>query len=146
MAKNIDVEFESSKTWANKASDRITEFVGSWPFIFIFFIFLGAWMLLNSAQYLFKPFDLYPFILLNLILSCVAAIQAPIIVMSQNRQAKKDSVRAEHDFKVDMKAEIEIRHLNSKIDQLLSTQWERLLEIQEIQMELMQDNLKNKRV
>jgi uncharacterized membrane protein len=86
---------------------------------------------------IFKPFDPYPFILLNLVLSCLAAIQAPIIMMSQNRQEAKDRLRSEDDYVVNLKAELEIRHLHEKIDHLLMNQWQRLLEIQEIQMELM---------
>ena len=84
-----------------------------------------------------KPFDPYPFILLNLILSCLAAIQAPVIMMSQNRQEAKDRLRSEHDYRVNLKAELEIRHLHEKVDHLLSRQWERLAEIQQIQIELL---------
>jgi uncharacterized membrane protein len=91
-----------------------------------------------------KPFDPYPYIFLNLILSCIAAIQAPIIMMSQNRQEDKDRIHSEHDYLVNLKAEIEIRSLHQKLDHLLVTQWQRLLEIQEIQMELMQEVVKRR--
>ena len=98
-----------------------------------------AWVGVNSAVLFWRPFDPYPFILLNLVLSCLAAIQAPIIMMSQNRQEARDRMRAEHDYQVNLKAELEIRHLHRKVDQLLTHQWQRLLEIQRIQMELMED-------
>jgi uncharacterized membrane protein len=97
------------------------------------------WIALNSFALIWKPFDPFPFILLNLILSCLAAIQAPIIMMSQNRQESKDRLRSEHDYSINLKAELEIRHLHEKIDHLLMNQWQRLLEIQEIQMELMEE-------
>ena len=90
-------------------------------------------------------FDPYPFILLNLVLSCLAAIQAPIIMMSQNRQEAKDRLRSENDFRVNLKAELEIRHLHEKIDHLLNRQWERLAEIQQIQLEMMQEMGRKKR-
>jgi uncharacterized membrane protein len=86
-----------------------------------------------------RPFDPYPFILLNLVLSCLAAIQAPVILMSQNRQESRDRLRSEHDYLINLKAELEIRHLHEKIDHLLMNQWQRLLEIQQIQMELMEE-------
>jgi uncharacterized membrane protein len=86
-----------------------------------------------------RPFDPYPFILLNLMLSCLAAVQAPIIMMSQNRQEARDRLRSENDYRVNLKAELEIRHLHEKIDHLLQHQWERLIEIQQIQIELMNE-------
>ena len=93
---------------------------------------------MNTLILATKPFDPYPFILLNLLLSCLASVQAPVIMMSQNRQEAKDRVRAEHDYQVNLKAELEIRHLHSKLDLLLTHQWQRLLEIQQIQTELLQ--------
>jgi len=126
-------------TLGQRAADRIASFGGSWPFIAIFFAVLMSWMLINSAAVLQQPFDPFPFILLNLVLSCLAAIQAPIIMMSQNRQAVRDRLQAEHDYQINLKAELEIRHLHQKIDHLLSHQWERLIEIQEVQMELMEE-------
>jgi len=98
---------------------------------------------INSALIIWKPFDPYPFIFLNLILSCLAAIQAPIIMMSQNRQEARDRLHAEQDYRMNLKAELEIRHLHEKIDHLLMNQWQRLMEIQQIQMELM-DELSHK--
>ena len=140
MARNVNAEFEKKITFAQRISDSLTLFVGSWTFIIIFGAVLVLWLAVNVII-IWKPFDPYPFILLNLVLSCVAAFQAPIIMMSQNRQTQKDSLRAEHDYKTDLKAELEIRHINSKIDQLMSHQWQRLLEIQRIQMELMEDHM-----
>jgi len=97
------------------------------------------WIVANSIAFIWRPFDPYPFILLNLVLSCLAAIQAPVIMMSQNRQEAKDRLRAEHDYGVNLKAELEIRHLNEKVDHLIIHQWQRLLKIQQIQMELMEE-------
>ncbi len=94
---------------------------------------------MNSIVLFLRPFDPYPFILLNLVLSCVAAFQAPIIMMSQNRQEAKDRLRSEHDYQINLKAELEIRHLNEKLDHLLAQQWQRLVEIQQIQMDLMEE-------
>jgi len=100
---------------------------------------LVIWIAANSFLLLRRPFDPYPFILLNLVLSCLAAIQAPVIMMSQNRQEAKDRLRAEHDYRVNLKAELEICHVNAKIDMLLTHQWRRLMEIQQIQMDLMEE-------
>ncbi|HLC61027.1 MAG TPA: DUF1003 domain-containing protein [Candidatus Nanoarchaeia archaeon] len=140
LASNVNEEFEKKATVGQKLADGLTSFVGSWTFIVIFGIVLFSWVTVNTLL-IWRPFDPFPFILLNLILSTVAAIQAPIIMMSQIRQSQKDSLRAEHDYKTDLKAELEIRHINSKIDQLMSHQWQRLLEIQRIQMELMGDHM-----
>ena len=95
--------------------------------------------MINTVVLLARPFDPYPFILLNLFLSCLAALQAPIIMMSQNRQEARDRLRSENDYRVNLKAELEIRHLHEKLDHLLQNQWQRLLEIQEIQIELMNE-------
>ena len=97
------------------------------------------WIALNTFLLLKRPFDPYPFILLNLVLSCLAAIQAPVIMMSQNRQESKDRLRSQHDYRVNLKAELEIRQLHDKIDHLLSHQWERLVEIQQIQIDLLSE-------
>lgn len=100
---------------------------------------LFLWVTVNTTFFLKKPFDPYPYIFLNLVLSCLAAIQAPVIMMSQNRQEEKDRLRGEYDYKVNLKAELEIRHLHEKIDHLLNSQWQRLLEIQEMQTQLMEE-------
>lgn len=139
LSKNINVEFERELTFGERVADKVAEFGGSWRFIIRFGVVLAVWIALNSLVLLWRPFDPYPFILLNLVLSCLAALQAPIIMMSQNRQEAKDRLRAEHDYRINLKAELEIRHLNGKIDLLLTHQWQRLLEIQRIQMELMEE-------
>ncbi len=126
-------------TFGQRLADRIATFGGSWRFILIFLAVLIGWITLNAAALLGKPFDPFPFILLNLILSCVAAIQAPVIMMSQNRQEERDRQTARRDYQVNLKAELEIRHLHQKLDHLLSHQWERLVAIQEVQMELMEE-------
>ena len=139
LSSHIDQEYESKLTFGERLSDRIAAFGGSWRFLIIFAFILLVWVLINSLFLWSKPFDPYPYILLNLILSCLAAVQAPVIMMSQNRQEAKDRVRASHDYQINLKAELEIRNLHQKIDHLLSRQWERLVEIQEIQLELLEE-------
>jgi uncharacterized membrane protein len=136
-------EQERAATFGERLSDRIAEFGGSWRFILLFIGFLVVWIMLNVLQ-LFggKAVDPYPFILLNLLLSCVAALQAPIIMMSQNRQEEHDRKRAMQDYQINLKAELEIRHLHEKIDHLLLSHSERLMEIQQYQTELLQRILK----
>ncbi len=126
----------------DRLSDQLAALGGSWGFLIGFFVVLIAWMALNVTGWLVRPFDPYPFILLNLVLSCLAAIQAPVILMSQRRQEAKDRQRAEDDYAVNLKAELEIRHLNEKIDHQLARQWERLAELQEIQIEMLEDRRK----
>ncbi|MEI7616607.1 MAG: DUF1003 domain-containing protein, partial [Actinomycetota bacterium] len=139
IAKNINLEFDKTLTLGERLSDKLAAFGGSWRFIIIFFALLTIWIIANSISLLNKNFDPYPFILLNLILSCLAAIQAPIIMMSQNRMETKDRIRARNDYVVNLKAELEIRNLNERIDNLLTDQWQRLLEIQKIQMDIMSE-------
>jgi uncharacterized membrane protein len=135
ISSNVDDEFEQDWTFGEKLADRIAAFGGSWRFLIVFAAFLFVWITINSLVLLWRPVDPYPFILLNLVLSCLAAIQAPVIMMSQNRQEAKDRVRAQHDYQVNLKAELEIRQIHEKLDHLLNKQWERLVQIQEIQME-----------
>ena len=139
LSKNINEEFDQKLTVGEKFADKLAAGAGSWKFIIGFTIILIIWISINSVILLIKPFDPYPFILLNLVLSCIAAIQAPIILMSQNREEAKDRLRSEHDYRVNLKAELEIRHLHEKMDHLLMNQWQRLLEIQEIQIDLMEE-------
>jgi uncharacterized membrane protein len=139
LAKNVDMEFEQKWSFGEKLADRIATFGGSWSFLICFGVFLALWIGMNSLVLLWRPRDPYPFIFLNLILSCIAAIQAPIIMMSQNRQEAKDRVRSQHDYQVNLKAELEIRHLHEKIDHLISNQWDRLTKIQEIQLDLLSE-------
>ena len=139
LAKDTDSEFEEKWTPGERLADRIATFGGSWAFLVSFGAFLALWIGVNSAVLIWRPVDPYPFILLNLVLSCLAAIQAPIIMMSQNRQEAKDRLRSQHDYQVNLKAELEIRHLHEKVDHLLSHQWERLVAIQEVQLELLSE-------
>jgi uncharacterized membrane protein len=139
LATNVESEFESTRTLGQRVADKMASFGGSWPFLFVFAFVLFGWLFINSVLLATRPFDPYPYILLNLILSCLAAIQAPVIMMSQNRQEERDRLRSIHDYQINLKAELEIRQLHQKIDHLLSHQWERLVEIQEIQMELMDE-------
>jgi uncharacterized membrane protein len=144
VAQHADADYQEGLTFGEKLSDRIALFGGSWKFIIVFFGLLGSWIAFNSLLFLWAPFDPYPYILLNLILSCLASIQAPIIMMSQNRQEAKDRLRSEGDYRVNLKAELEIRHLHEKVDHLLKHQWERLVEIQKVQLEIMQELLATK--
>jgi len=137
LATNIVEETEQGRTLGQLLADRIAKFGGSWTFMICFALLLSLWILLNSAVLWWRPVDPYPFILLNLMLSCLAAVQAPVIMMSQNRQDAKDRLRSQHDYQVNLKAELEIRQLHEKIDHLLSHQWERLVEIQKIQLDLL---------
>lgn len=136
LAKDVDSAAERSWSLGERLADRIADFGGSWPFLICFFTFLGLWILVNSLSQR-HAIDPYPYILLNLLLSCLAAVQAPVIMMSQNRQEAKDRLRALHDYQINLKAELEIRHLHEKMDHLLSRQWERLVAIQEVQLELL---------
>jgi uncharacterized membrane protein len=144
IAQNINIEYDKRVTLGEKLSDKLASFGGSWNFILIFFALLAAWIIFNSISLSGKNFDPYPFILLNLILSCLAAIQAPIIMMSQNRMEAKDRIRAKNDYAVNLKAELEIRNLNERIDNLLTEQWQRLLEIQKIQLDIMNEIIEKK--
>jgi uncharacterized membrane protein len=139
LSTDVDLQFERRWTLGERLADRIAAFGGSWIFLICFGVFLGVWIAMNSLVLLWRPIDPYPFILLNLMLSCLAAIQAPIIMMSQNRQEAKDRLRSQHDYQVNLKAELEIRHLHEKIDHLLSHQWERLVQIQEVQLDLLSE-------
>ncbi|AZI67581.1 DUF1003 domain-containing protein [Kaistella daneshvariae] len=139
LSENIQDEIEGDLTVGEKIADRVAAFGGSWTFIIAFFSFILIWMLINVWLLATKPFDPYPFILLNLIFSCLAAIQAPIIMMSQNRQEQKDRQRSEHDYKINLKAELEIKLLSEKMDHLLVHQNNKLLEIQEVQIDYLED-------
>jgi uncharacterized membrane protein len=139
VADNLNKEFESNRTVGGRVADKVAEFGGSWKFIFIFFSVMAVWIVFNTIPLLWRSFDPFPYILFNLVLSMLAAIQAPIIMMSQNRQETRDRMRAENDYQVNLKAEIEVRVLSEKMDQLLHHQWQRLLEIQRMQTEMLED-------
>lgn len=131
-------EIKNPGSRGERWADRIAGFGGSWKFIGLFGLFLGGWMIFNSFSLHNKGFDPYPYILLNLLLSCLAAIQAPVIMMSQNRQEAKDRLRARNDYMVNLKGELEVRILHEKIDHLIISQQESLAEIHELQQQLLQ--------
>ena len=134
-------ETDEPLTLGQRMADRIAGFGGSWRFIIFFFVFLFTWILLNIIWMRQGTFDPYPFILLNLILSCIAALQAPFIMMSQNRQEDKDRERSKKDYMINLKSELEIRVLHEKIDHLMIHQQHELIQIQKVQIEMMQDIL-----
>ena len=136
-------EDEKEITFGQKLADKVAEFGGSWGFIIFFMSFLVVWILLNVFWLSNHGFDPYPFILLNLILSCIAAIQAPVIMMSQNRQEEKDRERSKKDYKINLKSELEIRELHEKIDHLIIHYQQDLLEIQKTQIDLLENILHN---
>ncbi|MCW3083316.1 MAG: hypothetical protein JWP12_682 [Bacteroidetes bacterium] len=138
---SLDLKDESNEneSFGIRLADNIAEFGGSWKFIIIFGSFILVWIASNIYLLANKGFDPYPFILLNLILSCLAALQAPVIMMSQNRMEVKDRKRAENDYKINLKAELEIRHLHEKMDHLIMKQMQHLNEIQQIQIELLEE-------
>lgn len=124
ISQNLNTTINQKATFGQKSADAIAKFGGSW-------------ILLNTLHFFGLSFDRYPFILLNLVLSCLAAIQAPIIMMSQNRQAARDRIAADHDYQTNLKAELEISLLHEKIDYLMSQQWQQMLELQQLQIELL---------
>lgn len=137
LSANVDAAFEQDWSVGERCADRLAAFGGSWAFLLVFALFSLTWIAINSFALFGRPVDPYPFILLNLLLSCLAAIQAPIIMMSQNRQEAKDRRRSMHDYQVNLKAELEIRHLHEKVDHLISHQWERLVQIQQVQLDML---------
>lgn len=146
VARNINREFDEQLTFGQKLADNVAKFGGSWTFIIIFALILVMWVILNSvilARYQ-NAFDPYPYILLNLFLSMLASIQAPIIMMSQNRLAAKDRLDAAHDYEVNLKAEMEIETLHQKLDELREKQWAELVEMQQEQIRLLTKLLEEK--
>ena len=134
-------EEADTRNYGQIVADKVAAFGGSWTFIISFFIFISIWIGSNVFIFTHKEFDPYPFILLNLILSCIAALQAPVIMMSQNRQEEKDRERAKKDYMINLKSELEIRMLDDKIDHLVMHQQQELIEIQKVQIEMMNDIL-----
>lgn len=135
-AVNPNQSFDSTMSLGQRLADRVAQFGGSWTFIGLFGVAMVSWMGLNVRST--EPFDPYPFILLNLVLSCLAAMQAPIIMMSQNRQAVKDRSDAQHDYEVNVRAEMEIMALHTKVDLLREQEWLRLVSVVERQQELLE--------
>src|SRR3954452_10134716 len=145
LSADISSQFDRKLTFGERLSDQIAEFGGSWKFLITFGAVILVWIGFNAVMLATHAFDPYPFILLNLVLSCLAAVQAPVIMMSQNRSEARDRLRAENDYKVNLKAELEIRHLHEKVDHLLRRQYERLFEVQQIQIELLEELTRRKR-
>ena len=137
IARDVDAQFQQSITTGQRAADTVARIGGSWTFVLSFLCFLMLWMAANTLLLRQTSFDPYPYILLNLVLSCLAALQAPIIMMSQNRQSERDRLESTHDYETDLKAEIEIASLHDKIDHLLNVQWERMVELQQVQIDLL---------
>ena len=137
--KVLEENDKKRPTFGERVADRVAEFGGSWTFIILFSSILLSWIGLNTFVLINRPFDPYPYILLNLVLSTVAALQAPVIMMSQNRQSTKDRENAENDYMVNLKAEIEVRHLHEKIDLMMEEQYKHLFEIQQQQLKLLED-------
>lgn len=137
ITNNTDEEIDRDRTLGQRLADQVASFGGSWRFLISFGLFIAIWMAINIIGA--AHFDPYPFILLNLALSCLAAVQAPVIMMSQQRQEAKDRARSRNDYQINLKAELEIRHLHEKMDHLVNRQWQRLAEIQEVQIELLQE-------
>ena len=140
ISKNVHRLHRQRLTFGQRLSDKLAEIAGSWRFITGFGIFLGVWVLLNSIAFI-RHWDNYPYILLNLILSTLAALQAPVIMMSQNRMEARDRIRAQHDYEINLKAELEIQELHQKIDELRERQWNELLAIQKQQIDLLEAQL-----
>jgi uncharacterized membrane protein len=139
ITDKLDSEDDVTLSLGQKMADKVATFGGSWYFIIFFGIFLLIWILINIWWFSNKAFDPYPFILLNLILSCLAAIQAPIIMMSQNRQDEKDRERSKKDYMINLKSELEIRTLHEKIDHMIMNQQQALMNIQQVQIEMLND-------
>ncbi|MFT4058130.1 MAG: DUF1003 domain-containing protein [Legionella sp.] len=144
LSSYVDDNIENNASFLDRCTDQIALFGGSWWFLSVFTLFLFIWIGVNTFLFWLKPIDPYPYIFLNLLLSCLTAIQAPVIMMSQNRKEAKDRIRTQHDYQINLKAELEIRHLHEKMDHLLSQQWDKMVKIQKIQIELLSELNKNK--
>jgi uncharacterized membrane protein len=142
LTDKVEVEEKQILTAGQRIADKVATFGGSWTFIILFGVFILIWISVNAYWLVNKGFDPYPFILLNLILSCLAALQAPVIMMSQNRQEDKDRDRSKKDYMINLKSELEIRTLHEKIDHFIMDQQQELLELQKVQIEMMNDILK----
>ncbi|MEO6026582.1 MAG: DUF1003 domain-containing protein [Candidatus Binatia bacterium] len=145
LAEHLDEEFARNTTYGQRAADATARIGGSWSFVISFGVVLAIWIVINSFVLAGRAFDPYPYILLNLALSCLAALQAPIIMMAQNRQTARDRAQADQDFRVNLHAEIAILNLHEKVDHLLHAQWERLIELQQIQIDLIEEIAEGRR-
>jgi uncharacterized membrane protein len=142
IAEELDQQFQDGLSFGQRVADGVARVGGSWPFVLSFCGVLVVWIVLNGWALGTATFDPYPFILLNLVLSTVAALQAPVIMMSQNRAAARDRLEADEDFKINLKAELEVKGLHEKVDHLLHVQWDRMIDIQETQLELLNEILR----
>lgn len=141
ISKNVNELQDQQLTMGERVADQLADVAGSWGFIITFLGLILLWIGVNSYILLSRAWDPYPFILLNLILSLVAGLQAPVIMMSQNRQETKDRIRSEHDYEVNLKAELEIEQLHAKMDQLRETQWNELVELQQRQIAMLEQQI-----
>lgn len=148
ISRDLSRALEDDRTFGQRIADRVAAFGGSWTFIFIFSVILLTWVVLNSVLLVRDnlDFDPFPYILLNLFLSMLAAVQAPVILMSQNRQAAKDRLAAEHDYEVNLKAELEVRLLHEKLDEIREQKWKDLVEMQQNQIKMLQQLLESEKV
>jgi len=137
LASNVNISFGQQLTIGERVADRVTAFGGSWHFIILFLGVIFLWIVVNSVLLIIRPFDPYPYIFLNLVLSCMSAVQAPIILMSQNRQEARDRIRDEHNYRINLKAELEIRQLHEKLDHLLTKQLQRHTDTQKVLLDVM---------
>jgi uncharacterized membrane protein len=145
ISHDANSDYTKRSSFGDRVADGVASFGGSWTFIILFFIVLFSWILINTVLVFMTPFDPYPFIFLNLVLSMLAAVQAPIIMMSQNRQSAKDRINAEHDYAVNLRAELEIMGLHHKLDDLRESQWMELINLQQKQIEMLERLLIEKR-
>ena len=134
ISRNVNRQLDADRTFGERVADEVARFGGSWTFLISFGLILAFWVILNTFMLVRSAFDPYPYILLNLFLSMLASVQAPVIMMSQNRQAARDRLDAAHDYQVNLKAELEIREIQEKLDELREKKWETLLELQERQI------------
>jgi uncharacterized membrane protein len=142
LTDKLEVEDQQTMTFGQKVADKVATFGGSWTFIMSFALFIFIWISVNISWFLIKPFDPFPYILLNLILSCIAANQAPVIMMSQNRQEEKDRERSKKDYMINLKSELEIRYLHEKFDHFIIDQQQELIEILKLQSGMISEILK----
>ncbi len=140
-ARNVNEEVEQQTRFRDRVADRLAQWGGSWSFIFVFFILLATWITINTIVFVFGPFDPFPFVFLNLVLGCVTSIQAPVILMSQNRQSQKDRLRADLDYQVDLKAELQIQSLHVKLDEIRASEIRELRELQQEQMAMLRQQM-----
>ncbi|MHB1416041.1 MAG: DUF1003 domain-containing protein [Chloroflexota bacterium] len=141
VSKNVNDLADQQLGFGAKVADKLADVAGSWPFIITFLCLIGLWIAVNGYLLATRAWDPYPFILLNLILSLLAGLQAPVIMMSQNRQETKDRIKVDHDYEVNLKAELEIEQLHQKLDLLRDQQWAELVEMQRQQIALLEEQL-----